>query len=284
MSKRTVFLWRFACVLAVIGSLGWKLPEVLRHQAGIVAIEAGPALEFRASAEAESLDIEPLVEAALFGRAVDVTRSPGEAASDRPALVLRGIFAASQGASTALIDVDQTPGLFRAGAEVTPSLMVTKVAETHVVLEDPDGTLTLYFDDSVVVSARAEEAAEAPSLVAQMSQGLVVPTLYQHPDAPETTAEYIDYWRHRIKKNPRAVLDEIGLRATDAGYVIDNNHDIGVRLAGLRSGDLVRSVNGKSVGDPNADSRLYDDIAASGHARIEVERGGQLLSFSFPLR
>lgn len=66
--------------------------------------------------------------------------------------------------------------------------------------------------------------------------------------------------------------------------MIAESHDVGVKLAGLKSGDLVRSVNGQTVGNPDDDRRFYDRIAASGQARLEVERNGRILTFSFPLR
>ena len=80
------------------------------------------------------------------------------------------------------------------------------------------------------------------------------------------------------------MLDEIGLTPGDDGYVIAARHDVGVRLAGLTAGDLVRSFNGQAVGNPDDDRRFYDRIAASGQARLEVERNGRVLTFSFPLR
>ncbi len=91
-------------------------------------------------------------------------------------------------------------------------------------------------------------------------------------------------WRSRIIANPKQVLDTIGLVRTDDGYRIAEQHDSGVARAGLRAGDLVRTVNGQQVGDLDSDRRLYDEVAASGLARIEVDRDGETITMSFPLR
>ena len=91
-------------------------------------------------------------------------------------------------------------------------------------------------------------------------------------------------WRDRITANPGEVLTAIGLIPTAEGYVIADEHDSGVGRAGLRSGDLIRSVNGQQVGDVERDRQLYDDVAASGTARIEIVRDGRSILMSFPLQ
>lgn len=103
-------------------------------------------------------------------------------------------------------------------------------------------------------------------------------------EAPQTTQDYIELWRERIRANPQEVLDTIGLIPTENGYRIAEEHDSGVGLAGLRAGDVVTSVNGQVVGDVERDRELFDDVAASGLARIEVQRDGSTVVMSFPLQ
>jgi general secretion pathway protein C len=79
-------------------------------------------------------------------------------------------------------------------------------------------------------------------------------------------------------------LDEIGLLATENGYIVDENHDPGVKLAGLKAGDRVAKVNGQTVGNIEQDRKFFDDIAASGVARLEVIREDKTFVLSFPLR
>lgn len=80
------------------------------------------------------------------------------------------------------------------------------------------------------------------------------------------------------------MLTAIGLIPTPEGYVISEQHDSGVGQAGLRAGDLVKTVNGQAVGNVEQDRQLYDDVAASGMARIEIERDGRTIVMSFPLQ
>ncbi|MEL6464001.1 MAG: hypothetical protein AAFQ58_03440 [Pseudomonadota bacterium] len=268
--------------LAVGSVIGAAVPTA-RHMAGIIVLETSPLPSVSGAQSEHAPDLTNMFALAPFGRVpiAEVVSDP--TTSDLPEIVLRGLFAARDAASTALLDVDGEPGLYREEMRVADRLDVVRITTELVELADGVATITLRFGtDTELLDVPTEK--QGPSLHARLLGGVVVPTKYEKPKRPETTAEYIDYWRHRVRKNPQAVLNEIGLKPTDQGYVIADAHDVGVRLAGLRSGDLVRTVNGRAVGDPEADRRFYDEIAAAGQARIEVERGGQLLSFSFPLR
>ena len=79
-------------------------------------------------------------------------------------------------------------------------------------------------------------------------------------------------------------MDAIGLIPVENGYRVAEQHDSGVGLAGLRADDVVTSVNGQAVGDVERDRQLFDEVAASGQARIEVRRDGRSLVMTFPLR
>jgi general secretion pathway protein C len=54
--------------------------------------------------------------------------------------------------------------------------------------------------------------------------------------------------------------------------------------AGLLPGDVVARVNGQQVGDIVGDQALFENIVASGRARLEVIREGETVVMSFPLR
>ncbi|WP_299689789.1 type II secretion system protein N [uncultured Tateyamaria sp.] len=281
---RSEALIRLGCVAVAMASVVWTALPTARHMAGVIVFDAPPPVDLPISEQVSPVDLTGLLKLAPFGRAA-AQDQPRQAPSNRPEIVLRGIFAAREGASTALLDVAGAQGLYRERMRVADLYDVTRIAPDRVELMDGETVITLRFDVTETEAQSAVAAVHAtPSLAERLQGGFVVAAKYEKPGPPETTSDYIDYWRHRIRKNPQAVLDEIGLKPSDAGYVIADKHDVGVRLAGLRSGDLVRAVNGEPVGDPDADRRFYDKIAAAGQARIEVERDGRILSFSFPLR
>ncbi|MGV6848176.1 MAG: type II secretion system protein N [Marinibacterium sp.] len=288
MTGWTGLALRTAIVLLAAASIAPAGLGVARHAAGIVALPASTPAENPVQTRRAPPDLSAILERAPFGRAPVAEGSQPAADTTLPRMILRGVFATGGPASAALVDVDGTGELFRLEETVVPDLVLTRVETDHVVLTGAARSVTLRFETDAEESPEAEPDNREPDngtdLIARLGGAVVVPARYQKPKAPETTSDYITYWRQRIRKNPQAVLDEIGLRATDKGYVVAENHDVGVRLAGLRSGDLVRSVNGQTVGDPDRDRRFYDRIAASGQARLEVERNGRVLTFSFPLR
>lgn len=270
------------------GSLLLAGLPVGRHLAGIVVVPTEPRFALPELKASEARDLSALFEKAPFGRAVSLQTAQNAKDGALPDLVLKGIFASEASLSAALLAVSGQTDLYRQNDQVTAGFVLTRVAKAHVELENGDQKLSLYFDDALQEAQDSEtpqHVAQTPDdLMARMGGDMVVPERYQPRKPPETTSEYIDYWRYRIRKNPAVVLQTIGLEPTDQGYIIAEKHDVGVKLAGLKSGDLVRSINGQEIGNPDQDRRLYDKIAASGQARLEVERDGQLLTFSFPLR
>ena len=287
MKRLPHLLPRVGLVLIATGSVVFTALPVMRHAAGIIVLAPGaPAIAVPAEAP-DHVDLTPLLERAPFGRAASTAPSGQSTAGTKPDFVLRGVFSTLGAPSAALLAVDGETDRYREGQAVTASYLLSQVAVDHVVLTGKGGTITLRFDgqDTDGANQQADGARSGPiDLIARLGRGLVVPARAQRSKPPETTSEYIDYWRKRIRKNPKAVLDEIGLTPGDDGYVIADRHDVGVRLAGLKAGDLVRSVNGRPVGNPDDDRRFYDRIAASGQARLEVERNGRVMTFSFPLR
>lgn len=273
------------CLAAVASVVAAALP-VARHMAGVVVLEGSVATPVPSKGDIEVVDLTPILELAPFGRPNSPASQPASTSTQLPDLILRGILASVTSASRAFLDVDGIAGMYRRDDAVGETLILTDIAEDHVTLSDGSRTVTLWFDgeEKPEETSQTSGVAAGPSLHERLQDRLVVAARYEKPGLPETTSEYIDYWRKRIQKNPQAVLDEIGLKPTEQGYVIADRHDAGVRLAGLQSGDLVRSVNGQQVGDPDKDRQSYDRIAAAGHARIEVERGDRILTFSFPLR
>ena len=76
----------------------------------------------------------------------------------------------------------------------------------------------------------------------------------------------------------------LGVEATSGGYLVKQDTSQGVLNAGFRPGDVIKMVNGKTVGNLQSDVDLFDQIAAAGLAQVQVVRNGEVLKLSFPLR
>ena len=268
-------------LLIVLGLIGASAAPVVWHWQGDFAapplVDAAPPVV--TAAALTPADIGPILSLAPFGaqpQAVVADTPIGETTLD---LTLMGVVVRSNPArSRALIANAGIAGQYGPGDLLTDRAKLVEVATDHVIL-DVDGTLqTLSFPlpgDATQPQATAMTGTDR--LMAAV-------TAQSDPAAPETTTDYIDLWRERLTANPGEVLSAIGLIPTPDGYVIADQHDSGVDQAGLRAGDLVKTVNGQAVGDVEKDRQFYNDVAASGMARIEIERDGRTIVMSFPLQ
>ena len=268
----------------ILGSLAAHAAPVTWHLQGEFAGPnlAAPVLTQTAAIAPAPVDIGPILTLAPFGSIAappEIDIPLGETTLD---LTLIGVFLHDDAAqSRAMIDHQGQVGRFGPGDALTDTAQLVQVAADHVVI-DVAGTLEILSFPEIGESAARPAVASGPEQLLAAVQAQSAAS--QAPAAPETTQDYIDMWRDRITANPGEVLTAIGLIPTAEGYVIADEHDSGVGRAGLRSGDLIRSVNGQQVGDVERDRQLYDDVAASGTARIEIVRDGRSILMSFPLQ
>jgi general secretion pathway protein C len=216
----------------------------------------------------------------LFGVS-EPTHVPKAASPVLPPLELTGVLVAARPAeSKAMIQTGTGIEFFRLGDVVATPFALTEIGKDSVTVSDGKTDHVLKFDVT---------AAGTPTdLDAKQDEGPYRTAAHRAISAklkkPETTAEYIEYWRERVRRNPGEVLNEIGLIPSDRGYSISKQQDIGVRLAGFRAGDLITQVNGVAVGNAYQDRKSIDAILAKGLAQITFERNGEVRVLTFPLR
>lgn len=287
--ERTTKWVRFGVILAALSSVAaagaqttW---QVMGHDRVIPPIAK---LQAPAQAPLAPTDLAPALALAPFG-AAEVVVAEAQSAEVPQNLILLGVIVRDDPSrSLALLRSGQTEGNFRIGDEVVPGTTITAISHDHVTLLNNGNESRLYFAGKEMASDGAQVPTGAERLLALIKSGQGG-SISERVDAasraePVTTQDYIDMWRERIIANPAEVLDTIGLVPGEKGYTIAEKHDVGVNRAGLRAGDIVTSVNGQSVGNVDQDRALYDVIAESGLARIEVERDGRMIVMSFPLQ
>ena len=287
--------------LALLGATLLRPAEaMLRHLAGQVTV-VGMDLDRPVAAErpAAEADISNVLAFAPFGDAARPEAETRQTPTGRVLdLALRGVLAAPDPAqSRALILLSGTGGFYRIGDELAQGAVLAAIGPETVEV-DVDGQRQTYGFDGILGDAAdgaevaATDAASDTGATANSAQDRFAASLVpgrgsldlREAPPPETTQEYIALWRQRIIANPNEVLETIGLVPGDDGYTIQDDPNTGVLLAGLRPGDVVTRVNGQSVGDPEQDAAFYDEVAASGYARLEVVRGQDKILMSFPLR
>ena len=256
-------------VAAMAAQLTWRLTGYA--PVGPVVAAGAPA---SGAARAE-VDLAPIRRLAPFGTLAPEPEPEPEVKETSLGLTLRGVLIASAPeASSALIeDAERKVRGYRPGDAVGDATVV-EVRRDHVVLSVDGRRETLSFPRP---GAKADAGAAA--IRAKLAGAGATPT--RKAASPD---EVIARYRRRIAENPQTVLDDLGVEVTPEGYRVGPSPSAGVRQAGLRPGDVVASVNGESVGDVENDRRLFDKIAASGRARLEIVRDGGKVTLSFPLR
>ena len=56
------------------------------------------------------------------------------------------------------------------------------------------------------------------------------------------------------------------------------------RAIGIRSGDIVRSINGEAINSPNKAMELFNKLKNSSSLNLEVERRGKIEQFNYAIR
>ncbi|TYB83782.1 type II secretion system protein N [Oceaniovalibus sp. ACAM 378] len=283
----------FAVVtLFVVGFVAIAAGRTFWHVAGeSAAMPADRAVTARPDTAPDPVDLTAVIALRPFGSAAPPQAADASTTATTLNLSLRGVVLQAEPAqSYALIADGGKTASYSPGDTIAGRAVLLEVAERHVVLNVDGARQTLSFPNSALPVAGEATAEPVPTPLSNMDRlraALGVgsgSTELKDPPPPETTEEYIDMWRTRIIRNPNQVLGEIGLIATEKGYIVGENPDPGVKLAGLRAGDRVAKVNGQAVGNVEQDRKFFDEVAASGVARLEVVREGTAFVMSFPLR
>lgn len=106
--------------------------------------------------------------------------------------------------------------------------------------------------------------------------------------AVNTAEDFVSVAAQRLQQDAGAALGSVGLQPAaegglPEGYVFNGNNAL-LNNAGLQQGDIIRSVNGHTLGNIEQDRTMIQQFYESGLLEVEVERDGAIFSISYPLR
>ncbi|TJY61133.1 type II secretion system protein GspC [Sinimarinibacterium sp. CAU 1509] len=227
----------------------------------------------QAAAKTSTTDLSALIDRNLFGayQAPEQAIAKAENAPDtRLSLTLMGVVAdASPEQSRALIaSSNGEEKSFSIGDDVTSGVKLENIYADRVLLSRQGQFETLRLDKN------APSRAPAPTSGPDTSS----------PDA-STTAMLSDI-RTQILADPTKASNYLRVQPSNVngqlkGYrIYPGREREAFKQLGLRPGDLVTSVNGVQLDDPQKALQLLGDLSQAGSVSLTIERGGQAQTLS----
>lgn len=271
-SVRTVLafvlvLW-VAALLADVVWLVWKGPA----SPGYGDL---PVITDVAGGEQVTLSTARVRQWELFGEPVVESRKadPADAPETRLRLELLGVFQHPDPkvASAIIAEQGKEGSLFRPGDKVPGNATLEEVYADQVILNRMGQREALRLKSADL--GGGVQAQQRSASVARSPRPSPAPA--QAEGGPDGT----DLAQQRVM-----IIDRLGLRpSASGGYEIaEGAPEEMLAMVGLRIGDVIVSVNGKSLGDQAADLAALEDFRNSGVATIVVQRGQQRFTVTYP--
>ena len=214
----------------------------------------------------------------------------------RLSLELQGVFVAEdENKSTAMIsEARKESQLFHIGDKVPGNATLAAVYPDRVLLNLNGKLEALYFPESRSGGGltRGTTAATRPQgspRSVSARTGRITPAgagarsgmaaqfggMGGMPGDAQTDA-VIKQLQEEIGDNPDAVLGQFGLSTNNGrGYKITDTSNPALVALGARPGDVILTVNGRSVGDPTTDVTLIQEVMETGCVKVGVDRNGR---------
>jgi general secretion pathway protein C len=240
--------------------------DLIPEQRPLVAPADGAAAPAARDTARSPVDVQAIIDAHLFGVADPTAPAgdPSEAPETRLSLVLAGTLAAS----------DPKKGFGIIGESATNAKLYS-VGDSV-----PGGArLNAVYGDRVILERGGQlEALLLPREYKAGTSGFSQP----RNNLPTTPgAQVVDRVRRMIAQDPGSVAEimrpqPVFANGQQRGYRVYPGRDRAqfARL-GLRPGDLVMSVNGTPLDDPQRGMEIFRSIGTSDQVRVTVERNGR---------
>ncbi|MFD1034335.1 type II secretion system protein N [Sphingomonas hankookensis] len=234
-------------VAVALAGLVWRLAG--HADTGAITVPS------EARARAVTVDSGPAVAWAPFGSptAADATAPTGIQA------VLKGVvFARPAELSISFVAIGNEAAKPYKVGDAIAGAQVTEIRRDRIILNNGGRLEYLAFPDPF------GQATPTPGQSAPPPAQPMAP-----PAAPATPPP----------PNAQAVLSRLNATPVAGGYAIGANAP-----PGMRSGDVVQSVNGAAMTDQSAVNAAIASAAASGQAQVTILRDGKPITVSIPIR
>jgi general secretion pathway protein C len=265
-----IVTWILAVAIGIQAAL---IVRDLLPQSAPAAVAAGPTTPSMPSARApQSVDVQSIINAHMFGVAAPESPTdtdPSDAPETRMSLVLAGTIASSdpKGGLGIIGETAATAKVYKVGDSIVGGARLNAVYDDRVILERAGQLEALLLPREYRGGAGANPAALPPRPIASAPAG--------------AGAEVADRVRRLIAQDPGSVSEimrpqPVFTNGQQRGYRVfpGRNRQQFARL-GLRPGDLVMSINGTPLDDPQRGMEIFRSISSADQVRVTVERNGK---------
>jgi general secretion pathway protein C len=257
----------------------WGLAIALGVQAAVIVLDLIPERPIAAAASAgaaparaearSAVDVQGIIDAHLFGIAdpAEPAGDPADAPETRLSLVLAGTIAAS--------DPKQGFGII---GESANNAKLYSVGDSV-----PGGArLNAVYGDRVILERGGQLEALLLPRQYKAGTGVTAPPPPPPMGVPQSAgSQVVERVKRMIAQDPGSVAEimrpqPVFANGQQRGYRVypGRNRAQFARL-GLRPGDLVMSVNGTPLDDPQRGMEIFRSIGSSDQVRVTVERNGR---------
>lgn len=259
------------------------------------------------SSEGSKVDTSAIALWSLFGKEgakpVETTQTTDvDAPETRLALELQAVFVSpdKERSSAMIAEARKESLLYRVGDKVPGNVSLEAVHPDRVLLNRNGLLEALYFPENAGAgmsragsAARGRDARSA-NLMRRSGSDSGRKAFGSRPGAggglsqadmqAAMTGQMVGALREQLDQNPSEVLTQFGLASNNGrGYRVSESANPMLAAAGARPGDLILAVNGRSLGDPQQDVGLIEEVMQDGSIRISLERNGRAFESEFQL-
>lgn len=239
-------------------------------------------------APTSTFSLQPLLAAHLFGQASQ--ELTGQRLDSLPVsglnLVLTGVIASGSG-GYALISVNgQAQEPFAVGRTVTDGVLLQAVYSDRVVIRRNGALESLLLEETDNAPAQVAQAPVRPMPVVNRAPNAAAEPVRATGDGAQGESEEPIYMtpteQTAAQPSPPDLMKQATLMSSRDGGVtvrLIQPGSIYEKLK-MRSGDVIKSINGQQINSPQDAFRLYQQMPSMGSVQVEIVRGGrsQLLS------
>lgn len=233
-------------------------------------------VQVAASEPASSASLLPSLN--LFGAPAATGPVSGEGPDTNLPITLKGVFLSADPAqSSALITENSQPlaRLFHVNEPLPGNATLVGVQEGRVILRRADGR------QEVLRFAKTPSLLGEPVNAASSNKPRETRPIEQDARFPKAR-ELLKQAVVSMDEAPAGFVAEMGLAPSPQGYtVLKAAPERFIKALSLQPGDVVTRVNGRPVGDPEADRVQLRLLGKQGQARIEYLRDGKPMSSEY---